>query len=152
MKRIAYFSNSRIPSQDANAVHVMKMTGAFDVAGCRVWLYAAAGEGGANIDEVARRFGLGEFVPALPPEGEPWPVNQDASHHIGTTRMGRDPRNSVVNTDCRLHTVEDVYLAGSSVFPTSGNANPTYTIVALAIRLADHLKAQIQPNADRISL
>ena len=87
------------------------------------------------------RLGLGEFVHGLPPEGEPWPVAQDASHHIGTTRMGADPATSVVNTDCRLHNVANVYMAGSSVFPTSGNANPTYTIVALAIRLARHLNA-----------
>jgi choline dehydrogenase-like flavoprotein len=53
--------------------------------------------------------------------------------------MGTDPEHSVVNPDCRLHSVENVYLAGSSVFPTSGCANPTFTIVALAIRLARHL-------------
>jgi choline dehydrogenase-like flavoprotein len=58
---------------------------------------------------------------------------------MGATRMGGDPATSVVDGDCRLHTVPNVYVAGSSVFPTSGYANPTYTIVALAIRLADHL-------------
>ena len=91
--------------------------------------------------EVAR-LGLGEFVHGLPPEGEPWPVDQDASHYIGTTRMGADPATSVLNTNCRLHKVANVYVAGSSVFPTSGNANPTYTIVALAIRLARHLNVR----------
>jgi choline dehydrogenase-like flavoprotein len=53
--------------------------------------------------------------------------------------MGHSPATSVVNADCRLHTVPNVYVAGSSVFPTGGYANPTYTIVALAIRLAEHL-------------
>jgi choline dehydrogenase-like flavoprotein len=53
--------------------------------------------------------------------------------------MGHDLTTSVVDADCRLHTVPNVYVAGSSVFPTSGYANPTYTIVALAIRLAEHL-------------
>jgi choline dehydrogenase-like flavoprotein len=61
-------------------------------------------------------------------------------HHIGTTRMGVDPSTSVVNGDCRTHQVENLYIAGSSVFPTGGEANPTLTIVALAHRLADTLK------------
>lgn len=61
-------------------------------------------------------------------------------HHIGTARMGADPRTSVVDADCRLHEVENLYLAGSAVFPTSSQANPTLTIVALALRLAHHLR------------
>lgn len=72
-----------------------------------------------------------------------WPVNLDASHHMGTTRMGEDPLTSVVNPSCRLHAVDNVYLAGGSVFPTSGCANPTFTMVALAIRLAGHLKREL---------
>jgi choline dehydrogenase-like flavoprotein len=64
----------------------------------------------------------------------------DASHHIGTTRMSNDPRTGVVDSDCRVHGVNNLFLVGSSVFPTSGYANPTLTIVALAIRLAEHLK------------
>jgi choline dehydrogenase-like flavoprotein len=83
--------------------------------------------------------GLGTIVPALA-DAEPWPVNADASHHLGGTRLGTDPRTSVVDADCRLHTVPNVYVAGSSVFPTGGYANPTYTVVALAIRLATHLR------------
>ncbi len=61
-------------------------------------------------------------------------------HHLGTTRMGTDPATSVVDADCRTHQVENLYIAGSSVFPTGGEANPTLTIVALAHRLADTLK------------
>lgn len=68
-----------------------------------------------------------------------WPIDLDSSHHMGTTRMGNDPDNSVVNENCRLHHSPNVYIAGSSVFPTSGNANPTYTIVALGLRLGRHL-------------
>jgi choline dehydrogenase-like flavoprotein len=63
----------------------------------------------------------------------------DASHHIGTTRMSVDAHHGVVNTDCRLHSVRNLYIAGSSVFPCAGHANPTLTIVALALRLARHL-------------
>lgn len=74
---------------------------------------------------------------------DPWPIDQDASHHMGTTRMGTDPASSVVDPDCRLHGVDNVYMAGASVFPTSGCANPTFTIVALAIRLAETLRSQV---------
>lgn len=64
-------------------------------------------------------------------------------HHIGTARMGADPRSSVVDSDCRVHTVDNLYLSGSATFPTSSQANPTLTIVALALRLAEHLRRQI---------
>lgn len=64
-------------------------------------------------------------------------------HHIGTARMGLDPRTSVVNSDARVHGVANLYLAGSAVFPTSGQANPTLTLVALALRLAGHLANQL---------
>lgn len=64
----------------------------------------------------------------------------DASHHIGTARMSTDPRNGVVNRHCAIHGVDNLFVAGSAVFPTAGHANPTLTIVALAIRLAAHLK------------
>lgn len=62
-------------------------------------------------------------------------------HHMGTTRMAEDPAEGVVDADCRVHGLENLYLAGSSVFPTSGWANPTVTLVALAVRLADHLRS-----------
>jgi choline dehydrogenase-like flavoprotein len=65
---------------------------------------------------------------------------ETAHHHLGTTRMHDDPRRGVVNRDCQLHDSSSVYVAGGSVFPTAGYANPTLTIVALAIRLADELK------------
>ena len=66
-----------------------------------------------------------------------------AGHHMGTTRMHEDPREGVVDSDCRVHGVANLFVAGSSVFPTSGSANPTLTIVALALRLADHLILRI---------
>lgn len=61
------------------------------------------------------------------------------AHHIGTTRMASQPSDGVVDQDCRVHGMENLFISGSSVFPTSGHANPTLMIVALAIRLADHL-------------
>ena len=62
---------------------------------------------------------------------------------MGTTRMHRDPTLGVVDENCRVHGVANLYVAGSSVFPTGGASNPTLTIVALALRLADHLKKQL---------
>ena len=59
---------------------------------------------------------------------------------MGTTRMSREPGLGVVDENCRIHDVGNLYVAGSSVFPTVGMANPTIEIVALAVRLADHLK------------
>jgi choline dehydrogenase-like flavoprotein len=56
-----------------------------------------------------------------------------------TTRMSDDPRTGVVDRNCRVHGVANLYLGGSSVFATPGFVNPTYTVVQLALRLADHL-------------
>jgi choline dehydrogenase-like flavoprotein len=64
-------------------------------------------------------------------------------HHMGTTRMSTSPRHGVVDADCRVHGTDNLYVAGSSVFPTGGTANPTLTIVALADRLASHLAATV---------
>jgi choline dehydrogenase-like flavoprotein len=65
------------------------------------------------------------------------------SHHMGTARMHPDPRHGVVDAQCRVHSVENLYVAGSAVFPTSGSAGPTFTLVALALRLADHLRHEV---------
>ncbi|MEZ5529769.1 MAG: GMC family oxidoreductase [Porticoccaceae bacterium] len=61
-------------------------------------------------------------------------------HHSGTTRMSKDPQNGVVDKDCKAHGIENLYIIGSSVFPSIGWANPTLTIVALSVRLAEKLK------------
>jgi choline dehydrogenase-like flavoprotein len=61
-------------------------------------------------------------------------------HHMGTTRMHADPRQGVVDAQCRVHGIENLFIAGSSVFPTCGADMPTITIVALALRLAEHIK------------
>ncbi|MGD2117433.1 MAG: GMC family oxidoreductase [Chromatiales bacterium] len=64
-------------------------------------------------------------------------------HMIGTTRMGLSSADSVVDSDCRLHQLDNLYLAGSSVFPAGAAANPTFSIVALALRLAEHLSGRL---------
>ncbi len=63
-------------------------------------------------------------------------------HHIGTTRMHESRNLGVVDANCKVHGIDNLYITGSSVFPTSGHANPTLTIVALALRLADHIGQQ----------
>jgi choline dehydrogenase-like flavoprotein len=68
---------------------------------------------------------------------------QGGYHHMGTTRMSHSPTQGVVDADCKLFGVENLYIAGSSVFPTSGCANPTFTIVALALRMAAHLEKRL---------
>ncbi len=73
----------------------------------------------------------------------PWRGLQHGSHHIGTTRMSQTPATGVVTGDCQVHGIENLFIAGSSVFPTAGMANPTYTIVALSLRLADHVAARL---------
>lgn len=99
----------------------------------------------ALADDFARA-GVGRLESDLA-AADPWPIDQDASHHMGTTRMGIDPKTSVVDANGRVHAVANVYLAGASLFPTSGCANPTFTIVALSIRLARHLReAVFQPT------
>ncbi|MDX2470428.1 MAG: GMC family oxidoreductase [SAR324 cluster bacterium] len=64
-----------------------------------------------------------------------------SKHHHGTTRMDDDAKHGVVDSNCLTHSVKNLYVAGASVFPTSSATNPTYTIVAMSIRLADHLKS-----------
>ena len=66
------------------------------------------------------------------------------SHHLGTTRMSADPEKGVVDRNLRCHDVANLYVAGSSVFPTFGFANPTLTIVALSLRLAQHLRRTLR--------
>ena len=109
----------------------------------------------ADVESVARtldliaaelaRTGVGRF------EYDPDRLEEDlmrygayGGHHIGTARMGANPKHSVVDADCKVHSVANLYVAGSAVFPTSSQANPTLTIVALSLRLADRLAQRLQ--------
>ncbi|WP_031556365.1 FAD-dependent oxidoreductase [Parvularcula oceani] len=98
------------------------------------------------------RLGTGRVEPAawLSEEDAGWQTDPLISahpiggyHHMGTTRMSASPREGVVDADSRVHGIGNLYVAGSSVFPTSGWANPTLTIVALALRAAEHLSASV---------
>ena len=72
-------------------------------------------------------------------------------HHLGTARMGTDARTSVVDADCRVHSVRNLFVAGSAVFPTSSQANPTLTLIALSLRLGRHLSQRLAPAPRRMS-
>ena len=88
--------------------------------------------------------GIGTLVPLEETIGAQ-PRRFDSPHHfLGTTRMHDNPRNGVVDADCRVHGVPNLFVAGSSVFPTGGYVNPTFTIIALALRLASHLQSELQ--------
>ena len=90
------------------------------------------------------RAGFGRFWSSVDNDDVTWPRRMYGDqHNIGTTRMHHDPASGVVDENCRVHGVGNLYVAGSSVFPTEGIANPTLTIVALALRLADHIKKQL---------
>lgn len=87
-----------------------------------------------------REAGVGTVISTL--EGKDYPPAVYGNwHHLGTTRMHCDPAHGVVNENCRVHEMTNLYIAGGSVFPTGGYANPSLTIVALSLRLADHLKS-----------
>jgi choline dehydrogenase-like flavoprotein len=95
----------------------------------------------AILDRTFRRSKVGVIGSWLAHE-RPTPTMIGNAHHLGTTRMHRNERMGVVNEDSRVHGVGNLYIAGSSVFPTGGYANPTLTIIALAIRLADHIRQE----------
>lgn len=101
-----------------------------------------------TFDAELRRLGRGSATPSdwLADPDPRWPVDPTVGNHplanyhqMGGTRMSGDPRDGVVDADCRVHGYDNLYVAGSSVFATGGWANPTLTIIALALRLAEHL-------------
>ncbi len=91
--------------------------------------------------------GLGRVKRVFPNDGFATVDVRGSFHHMRTTRMHEDPSRGVVDANCRLHGISNLYVAGSSVFPTTGTSNPTYTILALAFRLAGHLEAQLKAQS-----
>jgi choline dehydrogenase-like flavoprotein len=95
--------------------------------------------------EQFRRAGIGEIElePWVKGDSEAWTDHiTDQFHHIGTARMHDSPRQGVVDRECCVHGMANLYIGSSAVFPTSGHSNPTLTIIALCLRLADRLKNQ----------
>lgn len=91
------------------------------------------------IGQEIGRAGLGRLKVTIDEDKNSWPVRGQC-HHMGTTRMHIDPKKGVVNEKCQVHGISNLFIAGSSVFPTSSSATPTLTIVALAVRLSDYVK------------
>lgn len=89
-----------------------------------------------------RKSGLGEFHIQRPFEMK----TSSTTHFMGATRMNNDPKKGVVDADCQVHGVGNLFVAGSSVFPTGGYANPTLSIVAMSIRLADRVKRDFRSS------
>jgi choline dehydrogenase-like flavoprotein len=92
----------------------------------------------------AGAVGLGRVRRLFDPDGTSWPPDLAGGwHHTGTTRMSDQPASGVVDRNCRVHGMANLFIAGSSVFPAAGSGTPTLTIVALALRLARHLQEQV---------
>jgi choline dehydrogenase-like flavoprotein len=77
-----------------------------------------------------------------------FPDNVNAGwHHMGVTRMANDPKNGVVDRNCKVHGMGNLFIAGSSCFVTAGGPNPTFTLIALSIRLSDFVKEKLKSNS-----
>jgi choline dehydrogenase-like flavoprotein len=99
-----------------------------------------------TLSEEFLRAGMGdiELDEWVHDGAQPWTnYITDQFHHIGTARMNDSPRLGVVDSNCQIHGVTNLYVGSSAVFPTSGHSNPTLTIIALCMRLADRLKVEL---------
>jgi choline dehydrogenase-like flavoprotein len=94
------------------------------------------------LDEALHAAGLGRLRLRAEDPQEWLAAAEPGMHHTGTTRMHDDPSQGVVDRNCRVHGVDNLFISGSSVFPTAGFANPTLTVVALSLRLIAHLRQQ----------
>jgi choline dehydrogenase-like flavoprotein len=95
-----------------------------------------------RFDQAVRQAGVGRFEGAFPDEPSAWlQAVEPGMHHMGTTRMHVAPEQGVVDENSRVHGTVNLFVTGSSVFPSGGYANPTLTIVALAVRLGAHLSS-----------
>jgi choline dehydrogenase-like flavoprotein len=77
-------------------------------------------------------------------DDDAWPNHLSGGwHHMGTARMNEDPKQGVVDANCKVHGIANLFVAGGAVYPTGGAVNPTLTVVAVALRLSDHLKNKV---------
>lgn len=93
------------------------------------------------INDNLRDNGIGHMEYSKLKEIDHWPMIAIHSHFMGSTRMGDDPKTSVVDKDCKAHGYSNLFIAGPSVFPTYGYANPVFTIAAISFRLGAQIKA-----------
>ena len=90
------------------------------------------GKVGAHPVLLERRFYLGKNIPI-----------GGTAHQAGTCRFGTDPDTSVLNTNCKAHELDNLYVTDASFFPSIGSVNPTLTIIANALRVAEHLRTRL---------
>jgi choline dehydrogenase-like flavoprotein len=103
----------------------------------------------ALLDQAVRATGVGRIELAFANEASGWRGAMEAGlHHMGTTRMHVSPQHGVVDENSRVHGTSNLFVAGSSVFPSGGYANPTLTIIALTLRLGRHLNRVVSGEAD----
>jgi choline dehydrogenase-like flavoprotein len=147
-----FFMSEHLPNLDSRITLLPEHTDALGMPRVFLdWVYSER-----DLDNLERSIAaLGDALGAEGKGRVRWPVAREAllatlnasRHHMGATRMSPDPEHGVVDEDCRIHGVRNLYVAGCSVFPTSGIANPTLTLIALALRLSDHLKRQLGVRA-----
>lgn len=148
-----YYHGEQTPSAD-NRVRLSSDVDALGMPRVAVdFDYSAADADGvlkahAVLAEAVAQAGIGTIDYSVPEDARAAAIlsqARDGLHQIGTTRMSTDPTTGVVDTDCRVHGLQNLYVASTSVMPTSGHANPTFVGVALAMRLAAHL-GEAQPT------
>lgn len=103
-----------------------------------------------HLNETLNQFGVGDIDFDQLASMSEWPLIGIHSHFMGTTRMGVDPRRSVVDQDAKVHTHDNLFISGPSLFPTYGFANPFLTIAALSLRLADRLMTDLLPSNSKV--
>ncbi|HYD62487.1 MAG TPA: GMC family oxidoreductase [Noviherbaspirillum sp.] len=107
----------------------------------------------AILADDMRRSGVAQVELDAPLEGRKWPSDLEGTwHHMGTTRMHDSPKYGVVDRNCRVHGMSNLYVAGSSVFPTAGANFPTITLAALAFRLSEHLVREVRNSANPLAM
>ena len=138
MKNLVYLNNKydKLGQRQASLNWKLNETDELSINKVTTWL-----------SEIVGVYGLGRINIGPDIKNIEWTKNNSpiagGYHHMGTTRMGSNVNESVVDKDCKYHQLNNLYLAGSSVFSTGGSTNPTLTIVALALRLAEHLKKRL---------
>jgi choline dehydrogenase-like flavoprotein len=141
-----------IVEQSPNPENRVTLTNEKDVLGCqKIKLHFTWSQ--TDIDSILRaqtiisealsNSGLGRYEPSDTTE-ESIRALWGLHHMAGTTRMSDSPRDGVVDKNCKVHDMENLYIAGSATFPTGGYANPTLTNLALTIRIADVLKQKLE--------
>jgi choline dehydrogenase-like flavoprotein len=143
-----YFMAEHMPNSESRITLDAANVDTLGVPNVRMnWLYTERDldnleQGVAALAHIFGEAGMGRIC---------WPAARNellagfspSRHHMGATRMSLDAADGVVDRNCRLHEIDNLYIAGCSVFPTSGIANPTLTLMALAMRMSDHLKREL---------